>query len=801
MAVNSTAAIDDGEAISAKAQAAVSKGDWAAAAEAYELLVQKDPLQPEWKYQLAEAYEQQGRFEDSIALLTDPSMAGRDKTTRRLAKTYIEAKQFELAMPLVDELIAMFPTAAKYAKWKSICEISSRIQRGQDLVAGDRLEEAERLYVDLLSEYPEAARAYLHLGQIYSQQGRWAEAIPPLRSGLRVDPENLKLKTGLARALFKNGEIAEAIALLKGDHACAKDAECLFLLQRCHTELHEWERVDEVAAQLLSMLGPDDPLRETVSKGRLDALVERDSEAADALARSGDFDAAISGYRKVVEQHPQAPLAWLKLGSALADAGRGEGAVVAYREAINRHPDDPDIRAAMSREVLRSPDEQEILRYAQEAVASGNADFECLRWLARYHCERDEWTETLENASRAVALDPESSSARILLVRALVQLDRYPEALDQLETLLAAGEKRVEALQLKGDVLVRLSRLDEAIAAYCQGLRLSRRDPLLGERLESALQLKTEAETFPLRTLDELPFAVDATRIDDVMRPFLGSEVDDQSWNKRHRKMWRRAVDRAATGRESRRDRELVEQEYAVWATMGFDRYRTDRDELQGAPWSWRGRRLFLDGAAAARLRAVMFAGVLRELKPRRVLEVGSGNGMNLLTLAGAFPEIEFVGLELTSEGVEESRKGQRDPATQNIIKEYAPFELTDESAIERISFIQGDAGALPFEDESFDLVLTVLAIEQMESIRSAALSEIARVNSGHVLMLEPFRDENRGGLKGLYAHSRGYFRGSICELRDFGLGPLWATADFPQETFLGTALVLSEKRAGPKLS
>jgi hypothetical protein len=102
----------------------------------------------------------------------------------------------------------------------------------------------------------------------------------------------------------------------------------------------------------------------------------------------------------------------------------------------------------------------------------------------------------------------------------------------------------------------------------------------------------------------------------------------------------------------------------------------------------------------------------------------------------------------------------------------------------------------MPFEDGSFDLVMTVLAVEQMESIRSAALREIARVTRGHVLMLEPFRDANARGLKRLYVRSRGYFQGSIEELRGFGLTPVWATDDYPQEAFLGTAFVLAARTA-----
>ena len=71
---------------------------------------------------------------------------------------------------------------------------------------------------------------------------------------------------------------------------------------------------------------------------------------------------------------------------------------------------------------------------------------------------------------------------------------------------------------------------------------------------------------------------------------------------------------------------------------------------------------------------------------------------------------------------------------------------------------------------------------------------DIARVTRGHVLMLEPFRDANLKGVRRLYALSRNYFRGSIHGLERFGLEPVWATDDFPQEAFLGSPLVLAQK-------
>lgn len=305
-----------------------------------------------------------------------------------------------------------------------------------------------------------------------------------------------------------------------------------------------------------------------------------------------------------------------------------------------------------------------------------------------------------------------------------------------------------------------------------------------------------DAAALSLRPLDDLPVKIDAAAIDSAMKPFLVSEGDELRWRGAVGRRWIGTLGRLATGSGSNRDRAAIESEYSdAWAA-GYQRYRLGRTDLHGKPWAWRGRLLMVDPAAATRLRTLLFAAVIAELKPGRVLEVGSGNGINLLSLAGAFPEIELTGLELTGEGVDQARHAQSDPAIAAIVKAYSPLGTRDPSAIGRIRFVQGNAAAMPFGDAQFDLVMTVLAIEQMEQIRSAALAEIARVARGHVLMLEPFSDVNSGGLKRLYVRSRNYYRGSIGELRGFGLTPLWATADFPQEAFLGTALVLARKDA-----
>ncbi len=301
---------------------------------------------------------------------------------------------------------------------------------------------------------------------------------------------------------------------------------------------------------------------------------------------------------------------------------------------------------------------------------------------------------------------------------------------------------------------------------------------------------------FPLTPLEQLPVAVDRRAIEGAYRPFLlegaaGARAWRRDFDRRRRATFKRMIKRVLGLKQ--RDSQAIQAEYHDAWSSGHGKYNLAAGPRKPAAWLWNERKLALDGVAAARLRAPLLAAVIGRLGPRKVLEVGCGNGINLLSLAGHFPQVEFTGIDLTPAGIEAARTVQAEPELPRQLADYIPLEAKDPDAFKRIRLMVGSAADLPFADGEFDLVYTVLAVEQMERIRNSALSEIARVSGGHVLMLEPFRDSNGGGLRRLYALSRNYFRGSIDGLRQFGLEPLWATDDFPQEAFLGSPLVLSK--------
>jgi SAM-dependent methyltransferase len=305
-------------------------------------------------------------------------------------------------------------------------------------------------------------------------------------------------------------------------------------------------------------------------------------------------------------------------------------------------------------------------------------------------------------------------------------------------------------------------------------------------------------------SLSESGLGIAEQEIASLFEPFVdgAGSARPNAWRdevgRRKRKLLKRAVRQLLLPwrASSRRGEATVVGEYSkAWRSIDYATYALGAPQRDYTPWEWRGRRLFASDVGATRFRQLLLIRFLERLQPRRVLEVGCGNGINLILLAGRFPKIAFTGVELTEAGHRAARELQQRNELPPAMQDYAPLPLADPSAFREIDFRRGNATGLPFADGAFDLVLTVLALEQMERVRQQALGEIARVAGRHTLMIEPFRDVNRAFWPRLNVLRRDYFRGRIADLRHYGLEPVLAVDDFPQESFLKTCAVLAEKR------
>ena len=125
--------------------------------------------------------------------------------------------------------------------------------------------------------------------------------------------------------------------------------------------------------------------------------------------------------------------------------------------------------------------------------------------------------------------------------------------------------------------------------------------------------------------------------------------------------------------------------------------------------------------ASTNRLEQRMMSGFLAALdslldgiEPLRILEIGVGEGVVMARVRERFPDATIIGVDLPD---------------QSLAEEWRELGL---------SCLFGDATALPFPDDAFDLVMAIEVLEHVPN-PDRALRELARVCTGAVIASVPF--------------------------------------------------------------
>ncbi len=136
---------------------------------------------------------------------------------------------------------------------------------------------------------------------------------------------------------------------------------------------------------------------------------------------------------------------------------------------------------------------------------------------------------------------------------------------------------------------------------------------------------------------------------------------------------------------------------------------------------------------------AESFAGVanpwvLGRLEPgKRVLDIGSGAGLDSLIAAlQVGPEGSVTGIDMTPQMIENARRGAAELGLNNV------------------TFVEGEAERLPFDDSSFDVVISNGVIDLIPD-KDAVFGEIYRVlvpgeriQIADITIQQPVSDEGR---------------------------------------------------------
>ncbi len=228
-----------------------------------------------------------------------------------------------------------------------------------------------------------------------------------------------------------------------------------------------------------------------------------------ALAALGRQDEAIAALRQATAHDPDTPDAWRALGDQLMLAGDRVGADAAYAGHVRASVYDPELRQAAT--ALAENNLPVAERILKPYLARHPTDVAAIRMLAELAGRLGRNVDAENLLRRAVELAPGFSPARFNLATVLHRQNRAPEALEELDRLLAEDPDNPAYLNLKGAVLSRIGDHGEAIAQF---------EGVLRQRPNNAMIWMSYGHA--LKTVGRQPDSISAYRRSIDLRGGLG---------------------------------------------------------------------------------------------------------------------------------------------------------------------------------------------------------------------------------------------------------------------------------------
>ena len=301
-------------------------------------------------------------------------------------------------------------------------------------------------YESLLQVAPRLAPAYNNLGSLYLRQREYKKAVAVLEKGLKIDPKMSSASALLGIALYELGDYAGAGRHLESAlRANPKDSNAELFLANDLIKVGKFEQ----AAEHLQQLSQRQPENQEVwyllgkvhmklSEEALSKLNSLDANSVWVHEISGEvmesmknYDGALLEYKKAVEVAPLQAGAHYHLGNAYWSLNMWDAATEQFRAELANDPSNC---------------------MAQWKI--GNIILE----------QHGDSAKALTEVQKALDACPDLMGARVDRARALIKLERHPEAVKDLEAAVKSDPGEASTHFLLTQTYRALGRTQEAQA-------------------------------------------------------------------------------------------------------------------------------------------------------------------------------------------------------------------------------------------------------------------------------------------------------------------------------------------------
>jgi len=258
------------------------------------------------------------------------------------------------------------------------------------------ISEAENAWRSIVKAHPGDAEAYAHLGFLEARQEHYKEAIPLYRKALAVDPAMPGLQLNLGLALFKAGELKEAIQvftpLLKSQPASSPEAQRLTaLIGIAHYGIGEY------AAAV--------PYLKTAAANEPQNLQFRLLLAHSCLS-SRQFQCVLDTYREILTLNAESAEADMLAGEALDEMHNTGSAIEQFRAAVKADPREPNVHFGLGYLLWTQNQFEEAAQEFQAELANVPDHPQALAFLADSYIQLNRSHEAMPLIQKSISINP-----------------------------------------------------------------------------------------------------------------------------------------------------------------------------------------------------------------------------------------------------------------------------------------------------------------------------------------------------------------------------------------------------------
>ena len=312
--------------------------DYDASLAAFEKAIEIDPDTYLGYVQMGETYHTMGKLDDAILSFEKAESRSPNPTAirKRIAKSYLDAKQSSEAIQIYEDLIASDQADLQVYDILATC-----------YQLEEQFEDAERLLRRACTTFPKHPFPYYRLGIFFAYIKDYKKALIPLDKAQSLQPKDPTILKALSLAHSRSGnqdkavEIAREICELRPENVGDR-----FYLATAHLQAGDTARAITVYRNILDL---DDT--HALSLNNLAYLLAEDGKVAEALPLS----------EKAVSLYPENALLLDTNGWVLFKLGQVEKAMEILKRAIALSPNNPTIRFHMGMVYFESDRKEEAL--------------------------------------------------------------------------------------------------------------------------------------------------------------------------------------------------------------------------------------------------------------------------------------------------------------------------------------------------------------------------------------------------------------------------------------------------------